>query len=83
MTRSCSAASLKAWLADALKSSVAAVATLAADLQQDGAAVQAALTTPWSSGQTEGQVGKLKLLKGQTFGRSGFDPLRRPVLLAT
>jgi transposase len=53
-----------------------------AGLQQDGAAVKAALTTPWSSGQTEGQVGKLKLLKRQTFGRAKFDLLRRRVLLA-
>jgi hypothetical protein len=75
-------ATLKAWLADASKSGVAAVVTFAAGLQQDGAAVKAALTTPWSSGQTEGQVNKLKLLKRQTFGRAKFDLLRRRVLLA-
>jgi transposase len=46
------------------------------------AAVKAALTTSWSSGQTKGQVGKLKMLKRQTFGRSSFDLLRRRVLLA-
>ena len=61
---------------------MAAVVTFAAGLQQDGAAVKAALTTPWSSGQTEGQVNKLKLLKRQTFGRAKFDLLRRRVLLA-
>ena len=72
----------KAWLSDALKSGVSAVATFAAGLQQDGAAVKAALTTPWSSGLTEGQVNKLKLLKRQTFGRAKFDLLRRRVLLA-
>ena len=70
------------WLADASRSGVAAVTTFAAGLRQDGAAVKAALTTPWSSGQTEGQVGKLKLLKRQTFGRGSFDLLRRRVLLA-
>ena len=75
-------ASFKSWLADALKSGVSAVATFAAGLMQDGAAVKAALTTPWSSGQTEGQVNKLKLLKRQTFGRAKFDLLRRRVLLA-
>jgi len=32
--------------------------------------------------QTEGQVGKLKLLKRQAFGRSSFNLLRRRVLLA-
>lgn len=35
----------------------------AAGLEHDGAAVRAALTLPWSNGQTEGQVTKLKLLK--------------------
>jgi hypothetical protein len=73
---------LEAWLEDAKRSGVAAVTTFAAGLRQDGAAVRAALTTAWSSGQTEGQVGKLKMLKRQTFGRSGFDLLRRRVLLA-
>src|SRR5919202_631539 len=38
---------LKAWLSDALKSGVSAVVTFAAGLQQDGAAVKAALITPW------------------------------------
>ena len=61
---------------------MATVTTFAAGLQQNGAAVKATLTTPWSSGQTEGQVGKLKLLKRQTFGRASFDLLRRRVLLA-
>jgi transposase len=75
-------ATFKRWLIDAQKSSVSAVATFAAGLQQDAAAVKAALTTPWSSGQTEGQVNKLKLLKRQTFGRAKFDLLRRRVLLA-
>jgi hypothetical protein len=73
---------LKGWLRDAQRSGVAAVVTFANGLQGDGAAVKAALTTPWSSGQTEGQVNKLKLLKRQTFGRAGFDLLRRRVLLA-
>jgi transposase len=73
---------LKDWLTDAAKSGVAAVTTFAAGLQQDGAAVRTPPTTRWSSGQTEGQVGKLKLLKRQTFGRSSFDLLRRRVLLA-
>ena len=50
-------------------------------LAQDGAAVRAALTTSWSSGQTEGHVGKLKMLKRQTFGLGSFDLLRRRVLL--
>ncbi|HZF76880.1 MAG TPA: hypothetical protein VE033_13725 [Acetobacteraceae bacterium] len=71
------------WLADASRNGVAALTTFGAGRRQDGAAVRAALTTPWSSGQTEGPEGKLKLLKRQTFRRGSFDLPRRRVLLAT
>ena len=37
---------------------------------------------PWSSGQAEGQINKLKLIKRQMYGRANFDFLRRRVLLA-
>jgi hypothetical protein len=73
---------LEHWLGDATRSGVATITTFATGLQGDAAAVRAALTTSWSSGQTEGQVNKLKMLKRQTFGRSSFDLLRRRVLLA-
>jgi len=75
-------ADLDAWLAEARACGIAAVATFAAGLEQDGAAVRAALTEPWSSGQAEGQVNRLKLLKRQSYGRAGFDLLRRRVLIA-
>ena len=51
------------WLAKATTSKVSAIATFAAGLRQDRAAVRVALTTPWSSGQAEGQITRLKLLK--------------------
>ena len=54
----------------------------AAGLEQDSAAVRSALTTPWSSGQAEGQITRLKLLKRQMYGRAGFDLLRHRTLLA-
>jgi transposase len=63
-------------------SKLSAIATFAVGLKQDGAAVRAALTTPWSSGQAEGQITRLKLLKRQTYGRASFDLLRRRTLLA-
>ena len=50
---------------------------------QDRKAVEAALISPWSNGQTEGQVTKLKLIKRQRYGRSGFAHLRRCALLAS
>ena len=75
-------ADLDAWLAEARACGIAAVETFAVGLEQDGAAVRAALILPWSSGQAEGQVNRLKLLKRQSYGRAGFDLLRRRVLMA-
>jgi transposase len=49
---------------------------------RDFDAVRAALTLPYSNGQTEGQVNKLKSLKRQMYGRANFDRLRRRVLHA-
>ncbi|PWC96663.1 transposase [Azospirillum sp. TSO5] len=70
------------WLTDALACGIPAVETFAAGVRQDEAAVKAALTMPWSSGQAEGQVNKLKLIKRQMYGRASFELLRRRVLLA-
>ncbi|MFF2847693.1 hypothetical protein ACFVT5_15445 [Streptomyces sp. NPDC058001] len=44
-------------------------------------AVTVGLSTPWSSGQVEGQVTRVKLLKGQGYGRANFDLLRKRVRL--
>jgi transposase len=52
-------------------------------IRQDLAAVLAALRLPWSQGQTEGQITKLKLLKRSMYGRSGFDLLKQRVLYAS
>jgi transposase len=70
------------WLGEARSCGVRAVETFAEGLEQDGAAVRAALTTPWSNAQSEGQITKLKLLKRQMYGRASFELLRRRVLLA-
>jgi transposase len=75
-------ADLKIWLADADASGVPVIETFAAGLRGDSGAIGAALTTPWSNGQTEGQVNRLKLIKRQMFGHASFELLRRRVLLA-
>ena len=59
-----------------------AVESFATSLDQDGAAVQAALTLPWSSGQAEGQINRLKLLKRAMYGRASLDLPRRRFILA-
>jgi transposase len=71
---------LEAWLAEAAKSHIAELVSFARGLRRDYAAVVAALRSPYSQGQTEGHVNRLKLLKRQTYGRANFDLLRRRVL---
>lgn len=73
---------LEAWLTEVSSCGIAPVQTFAAGLEQDGAAVRAALTLPWSSGQAEGQINRLKLLKRQMYDRASLDLLRRRTLLA-
>jgi len=45
-------------------------------LRRDEAAVAAALREPWSNGQTEGQINRLKTLKRQMYGRANIDLLK-------
>jgi transposase len=54
--------------------------SLSTSLRRDEQAVRAAFVLPWSNGQTEGQVHRLKLLKRQTYGRAKFDLLKARVL---
>lgn len=75
-------AELDAWLTEAGKCGVPTMETFAAGLKKDDNAIRAALTTPWSNGQTEGQVNRLKLIKRQMYGHASFDLLRRRVLFA-
>jgi transposase len=49
-------------------------------LEKEFSAVQSALTEPWSTGQVEGQITRLKLLKRQMYGRANLDLLRLRVL---
>jgi transposase len=73
---------LDSWLVACRTSRIAALATFGEGLSHDYAAVRAALAEPWSSGQAEGQINRLKMLKRQMYGRAGFDLLRTRVLYA-
>jgi transposase len=48
----------------------------ASGIKRDYDAVKAALSLPWSQGQVERQVTRLKLLKRQMYGRARFELLR-------
>ena len=58
------------------------LASFAAGVRADRDAVAAAIVEPWSNGQTEGQVTKLKLVKRQMFGRAKPDLLRARLVAA-
>ncbi|MGI3899285.1 MAG: transposase [Janthinobacterium lividum] len=64
---------LAPWLRDAADSELASFVSCVRDVE---AAVRAAIVEPWSSGQTEGQVTKLNLVKRQMYGRGNIDLLR-------
>ena len=50
---------------------------------QGQAAINTAITTSWSNGQTEGQITKLKLVKRQIYGRAKLDLLQARLIGAT
>lgn len=77
MIRTRGAADLDAWITQADQS---LVASFARGVARDKAAVLAAITEPWSNGQTEGQVNKLKLVKRQMYGRAKIDLLQARLL---
>jgi transposase len=72
---------LETWIETVLTSSLPDLKRFATGLQHD-TAVQAALELPYSNGQTEGHVTRLKLLKRQMYGRAKLDLLRQRVLHA-
>ena len=73
MVRNRCADQLNAWLENAEASLLSAFAR---GLRKDLAAVAAALSVPWSNGQTEGQINRLKLLKRQMYGRASIAILK-------
>ncbi len=73
MVRTMAPDKLDAWAARASES---LVTSFARGIVRDGAAVRAALALPWSNGQTEGQVTRLKLIKRQMYGRGRIDLLQ-------
>jgi transposase len=77
MLRTKAEADLNRWIGEASKSLIASFAT---GVTKDKAAVSAAITEPWSNGQTEGQITKLKLVKRQMYGRAKIDLLEARLL---
>jgi len=70
---------LPGWLNDAR---IGPLAGFARGLRRDRAAIEAALSTPWSTGPVEGKITKLKLIKRSMYGRANIALLRHRVLAA-
>jgi transposase len=71
---------LRQWIDAAKHCEFGPVVRFAYGLTKDLSAVTAAVDTPWSSGQVEGQINRLKTIKRQMYGRASFDLLRARVL---
>jgi transposase len=70
-------ADLEEWIDRAKQTLVAAFAN---GIIKDKDAVQAAIVSSWSNGQTEGHICKLKLVKRQMYGRGKLDLLQARVI---
>jgi transposase len=68
---------LERWIADAKDSELA---SFAAGIERDIEAVKAAIKEPWSTSPVEGQINRLKTIKRQMYGRSGYSLLKSKVL---
>jgi transposase len=73
MIRSKTATRLEDWV-QAAKLSL--VSSFANGVKKDMQAVRNAIISPWSNGQTEGQITRLKLVKRQMYGRGKLDLLQ-------
>jgi hypothetical protein len=68
------------WIEQAGASGLPEIKRFCDGLLRDETAIRAAIRLPWSNGQVEGQVHRLKLIKRQMYGRAGFLVLKRRVL---
>jgi len=77
MIRTKSAAKLDGWI-EIAKGSL--VGSFVKGVEKDLMAVRNAIVSPWSNGQTEGQITRLKLIKRQMYGRAKLDLLQARVV---
>ena len=71
---------LDAWIDDAINSELVPIMRFARVLRRDIDAVYNAIELPWSNGQAEGQINRLKTIKRAMYGRAGPELLRARML---
>lgn len=79
--RSGQADPLDAWIDSAIETNLIPIMRFARTLHRDIKAVRNAIELPWSNGQAEGQINRLKTLKRAMYGRAGAELLRARMLL--
>jgi transposase len=80
LLRSSKPEGLSRWKADAMHSGIYALQRFAKTLDRDEDAVRNAIAYPWSSGQVEGQINRLKTLKRAMYGRASRELLQARML---
>ena len=78
--RSRSPDALDEWIDDAIDTELTAIMRFASVLRRDIDAVKNAIELPWSNGQAEGQINRLKMLKRAMYGRAGPELMREGML---
>lgn len=73
---------LKCWIDQAINSD-SGIKNFAKNLIKDFEAVNNAVITPYSNGQVEGQINRLKNIKRAMYGKASFQLLRKMVLTNT
>ena len=71
---------LDPWMNDAIDSDIIPIMRFARVLRRDIDAVNNAIELPWSNGQAEGQINRLKTLKRSMYGRAGPELLKARML---
>lgn len=71
---------LSRWFIRVSESGSTELQRVSAGMEADAAAICEAITSNWSNGVVEGHVNRLKMLKRQIYGRTGFELLRRRVM---
>ncbi len=71
---------LPSWIDDAIETNLAPIVRFARTLNRDFEAVKNAIEMPWSNGQAEGQINRLKTLKRAMYGRASPELLRARML---
>ncbi|QLL64224.1 ISL3 family transposase [Sinorhizobium mexicanum] len=78
--RSGESSKLDIWIDDAVSSGLSPMVRFARVLHRDIDAVRNAIELPWSNGQTEGQINRLKTIKRAMYGKAGTELLRARML---